>query len=135
MSTFGVEASACRDALDLAEYTRAVLCEVVIGGRVLLDEWVEAHLPIRVITESKSLFDCLTKDTSVPEDRGTALTEASLKRKVLRQELGRHGKRSGLMLGADTSAAGRRTDEIICGSLLEKRHLGPLSSTRRVRKS
>ena len=31
LSTFGTEASACRDALDLAEYTRAMLCEVVIG--------------------------------------------------------------------------------------------------------
>ena len=31
LSTFGTEASAGRDALDLAEYTRAMLCEVVIG--------------------------------------------------------------------------------------------------------
>ena len=31
LSTFGTEASACRDALDLAEYTRAMLCDVVIG--------------------------------------------------------------------------------------------------------
>ena len=33
LSTFGAEASACRDALDLAEYTRAMLCEVLMGGR------------------------------------------------------------------------------------------------------
>ena len=38
LSTFGTEASACRDALDLAEYTRATLCEVVIGGNVLPDK-------------------------------------------------------------------------------------------------
>ena len=31
LSTFGAEASACRDALDLAEYTRAMLREVLIG--------------------------------------------------------------------------------------------------------
>ena len=55
-----------------------MLCEVVIGGIVLLDEWTEEHLPIRVITDCKSLFDCLAKDASVPEDRGTALTVASL---------------------------------------------------------
>ena len=35
LSTFGAKASECRDSLDLAEYTRAMLCEVVTGGRVL----------------------------------------------------------------------------------------------------
>ena len=39
LSTSGAEASSCRDALDLAEYTRAMLCEAVIGERVLPDEW------------------------------------------------------------------------------------------------
>ena len=57
LSTFGAEASACRDALDLAEYTREMLCEVVIGRRVLPDEWTEEHLSFRVITDCKSLFD------------------------------------------------------------------------------
>ena len=80
LSTFGAEASACRDALDLAEYTRAMLCEVVIGTTVFPDEWTEEHLLIRVVTDCKSLFlDCLAKDASVPEDRGTALTVASLR--------------------------------------------------------
>ena len=77
--TFGAEASACRDALDLAECTRAMLCQVVIGRRVLPDERGKEHLPIRVITDCKSLCDCLAKDASVPEDRGTALTVASLR--------------------------------------------------------
>ena len=40
-STSGAEASACRDAHDLAEYTRTVWCQVVIGGEELLDEWKE----------------------------------------------------------------------------------------------
>ena len=44
LSTFGAEASACRDALDLAEYTRAMLCEVVIGTTVFPDEWTEVAL-------------------------------------------------------------------------------------------
>ena len=35
LSTFGTVASACRVALDLAEYTRAMLCEALIGARVL----------------------------------------------------------------------------------------------------
>ena len=42
-STSGSEASACRDALDLAEYKRAVWCQVVIGGEVPLDKWKEEH--------------------------------------------------------------------------------------------
>ena len=77
--TYGAEANACRDALDLAENTRVMLCEVLIGAEVLPDEWKEQHLPIRVFTECKSLFDVLAKDASVLEDRGTALTVASLR--------------------------------------------------------
>ena len=43
------------------------------------DEWKEGHLPIRVTTDCKSLFDILAKDASVLEDRGTPLTAASLR--------------------------------------------------------
>ena len=96
LSTFGAEASACRDALDLAEYTRAMLCEVLIRARVSPDEWTEEHLPIRVITDCKSLFDCLAKDASVPEDLGTALTVVSLRERCS-AGVGRDQKRSGLM--------------------------------------
>ena len=45
---------------------------------MLPDEWKEEHLHIRVITDCASLFDVLAKDASVLEDRGTALTVASL---------------------------------------------------------
>ena len=38
LTTFGVEAIACRDALDLAEYTPAMLCEVVIGRELSPDK-------------------------------------------------------------------------------------------------
>ena len=117
--TFGVEAGACRGALDLAEHTRAMLCEAVIGERVLPDGWTEGHLPIRVITDCTSLFGCLAEDASVPEDRGTALTVASLRERCS-AGVGRDDKRSGLMWVPDTSAVGRRTDEIICGCVLEK---------------
>ena len=65
-------------------------------AKVLPDEWSEEHLPIRVITDCKSLFDCLAKDASVPEDRGTALTVASL-REGCSPGVGRDIKRSGLM--------------------------------------
>ena len=108
LSTFGAEASARRDALDLAEYTRAMLCEVVIGGNVLPDEWREEHMPIRATTDCKSLLDCLAKDASVPEDQVSALTVA------LRE-------RYSAGVGRDEKTI--RTD------------LEPLSSTRRVRQS
>ena len=42
-STSGAAASACRDALDLAEYTRAVWCQVAIRAEELPDEWKEEH--------------------------------------------------------------------------------------------
>ena len=54
------------------------------------------HLPIRVVTDCKSLFDCFAKDASVPEDRGTALTVASLRERCS-AGVGRDQKRSGLM--------------------------------------
>ena len=42
-SMSAAEASACRDAFDLAEYTRAIWYQVVIGGEVQPDEWKEEH--------------------------------------------------------------------------------------------
>ena len=63
---------------------------------MLPHEWKEEHLPIRVITDCKSLFDCLAKDASVPEDRGTALKGASLRERCS-AGVGRDQKRSGLM--------------------------------------
>ena len=52
------------------------------AARVLPDESAEEHLPIRAITFCKSLFDSLTKDASLPEDRGTTLTVASLRERI-----------------------------------------------------
>ena len=73
-----------------------MLCEVLMGRRGLPDDWTEEHFSIRVITDCESLFDCLAKDASVPEDRGTALTVASLREKCS-AGVGRDTKRSGLM--------------------------------------
>ena len=89
LSAFGAAASASRVALDLAEYTR-----------VLPDECGEEHLPIRVITDCKSLFDCFGQKGVRQEWEVTQNDRDSC---------------------ADTSTVGRRTDEIICRSLLEKR--------------
>ena len=79
-----------------SEYTQAMLCELVIGGRVFPDERGEDHMPIRAITDCESLSDCLARDASVPEDRGTALTGASLRERCS-AGVGRNPKRSGLM--------------------------------------
>ena len=78
MSTFEAVANACIDALDLSEYTRAMLCEVVIGVEVLPNARKEEQLPIRVIAGCESLFNCLR----VPEDRGTAYDSGVSARKV-----------------------------------------------------
>ena len=71
------EASACRDAFDLAEYTRAIWYQVVIGGEVLPDKWKEEH-DFRL----QELVRLLAKDASVPEDRRTALTVGSLRERT-----------------------------------------------------
>ena len=95
-----------------------MLCEVVIWRRVTPDgSEEEEHLPIRVIADCKSLFDCLAKDARVQEDRGTALTVASLRERCFGRS-GRDQKTIGIDVGADTGAVGRRTDEVICRSLL-----------------
>ena len=67
-----------------------MLCDVVIGGNVLPDEWGEEHMPIQAITDCKSLFDCLAKDASVHEDRGTVLTVASSLREGCSAGVGRN---------------------------------------------
>ena len=103
----------------LRNHTRAMLCEVLIGARVSPDEWTEEHLPIRVSTDCKSLFDCLAKDASVPEDRGTALTVASLRERCSAGVEERHAT-IWFDVGADTSAVGGGTDQIICWSLHAK---------------
>ena len=41
--TSGAEASACQDAFDPAECTRAIWYQVVIGREVLAGEWKEGH--------------------------------------------------------------------------------------------
>ena len=93
------------------------------------DEWTEEHLPIRVITDCKSLFECLAKDA--PQDRGTAWTVASLRERCS-AGAGRDTKTLGFDVGAGTSAVGRRTDKIIGWSLLEKcSNLGNRSASRR----
>ena len=69
-----------------------MICEVVIFCLTNGEE----HLPIRVITDCKRLLDCLAKDASVPEDRGTALTVASLRERCS-AGVGRDKQRSGLM--------------------------------------
>ena len=69
-----------------------------------------------MFTECESLFDCSAKDASVPEDRGTALTVASLRERC---SAGVGRETIGTDVGADTSAVGRRTEEIICRSSCE----------------
>ena len=91
LSTFGAEASACRDALDLAEYTRAMLCEVEIGGKSVTGGAL-AHSGDYGLLELVRLLG----QASVPEDRGTALTVASLRERCS-AGVGRDQKRSGLM--------------------------------------
>ena len=70
------EASACRDALHLAEYTRAIRYQVVIGGEMLPDKWKEEH-----DCRLQELARLPGQDARVPEDRRTALTVGSLRQR------------------------------------------------------
>ena len=87
--------------------------------------------PLVQTTDCKSLLNCLAKDASVPEDRGTALTVAPLREKCS-AGVGRDSKRLGFTLVPGASAVDGRTDEIIGWSLLEKcSHIWNRSASRR----
>ena len=78
-------------ALCCGEYANIIRCFWCFILLMNLHDFVT-----RVITDCRTLFDCLTKDASVPEDRAAALTVTSLRQRCS-AGVGRDPKRSGLM--------------------------------------
>ena len=80
-STFGAESGAALEAIGMANYMRAYLCDILLGHaqHVQVDEFNETHTRIVLLTDCRSLFDHLVKDGSVPDDRWVAVNVAALR--------------------------------------------------------
>ena len=80
-ATFAAEAQAAGDTIGMAHYFRAYWCDVLHGYADWVDvtDFGEDHMPIKLYTDCKSLFDHLKKDGAVPEDKWVAVAVASLK--------------------------------------------------------
>ena len=72
------------------------------------------------IMDRQNLFNFLAKDASKPEDRGTVLTKWVVYKKGVRLEWKRP-EPFRTVAGTNAYAVGRRTDEIVYGSILDKR--------------
>jgi len=78
-STFGAETGACDVATAYGRYARAILAEVLCGPVEAGVERTEDEVPLRVVTDCRSLFDHIAKEGSLPTCRHTAIKIAGLK--------------------------------------------------------
>jgi len=81
-STFAAETGAAIEAVGRAVYVRAMLAEIMHGKVKGPHEWSEDQVPMRIMTDCKSLYDNIAKDCSLCDDRNTALYIASLRQQV-----------------------------------------------------
>jgi hypothetical protein len=80
VSTFAAETASALEGLGIGLHMRALLCEIRYGvGPDGLLSFDESQLPLKLITDCKSLYDHVLKDSSIPDDRWTAIYVAALK--------------------------------------------------------
>jgi len=79
ISTFAAETSAACDGLGLGMYVRAMLCEIYHGAVMACTQWSEDVMPVQLLTDCKSLYDHLARDSKLPDDRWTALYVSALR--------------------------------------------------------
>ena len=78
-STFAAETSAITVATGYGLFARSLLAEVMSGRSDAPPEKEEVRMPLRVLTDCKSLYDNTAKEGSVCECRWTAIYIASLR--------------------------------------------------------
>jgi len=81
-STFAAETGGALEGLGRAMYVRAMIADVLRGPVKAAHEWGEQDVPLRMITDCKSLFDHVSKECALADDRHTALYLASLREEV-----------------------------------------------------
>jgi hypothetical protein len=83
-SSFAAEANAALEGVGMGMYVQSLVGEVLFG-RHCLDKNGELSpqvIGLSVVTDCNSLYDHVRKESSVPEDRRTALSVAALKQSV-----------------------------------------------------
>ena len=100
-SSFAAETQAAVVGLGRAQYVRCrcLLCELLHGKESVTDERVcfgESLMKISTVTDCRSVYDCVLKESSTPDDRRTAISVASLRQGVSAGS-GRDLRKSALM--------------------------------------
>lgn len=73
ISIFAAETSAACDGLGLGMYLRLMPCEIYHGAVMASTQWSEDVMPVQLLTDCKSVYDHLARDSKLPDDRWTAL--------------------------------------------------------------
>jgi len=81
-STFAAETSAACNGLGLGLYIGAMICEIYHGPVMAATQWGEDIMRAQLLTDCKSLYDHMARDSKLPEDRWTAIHGAALRSAV-----------------------------------------------------
>jgi len=81
-STFAAETGGALEAVGRGLYARAMLAEIVAGPSCLPHERGESPVSMKVVTDCKSVYDNVSKECSLCDDRHTALYIAALRQSV-----------------------------------------------------
>ena len=78
-STFAAETGVALSSCGCGLFCRALLANILYGDEVSVLDWNEDRVPIRLLTDCKSLYDRVLKEGSLPDDRWTAIHVCALK--------------------------------------------------------
>jgi len=81
-STFAAETGGALEGLGRAMYVRAMMADVLNGPEKHAHEWAEVDMPLRLITDCKSLYDHVCRECALCDDRHTALYLSALREEV-----------------------------------------------------
>ena len=78
-STFAAESAAASNGIGLGMFVQALLCEVYHGPVREASAWGEDVMKLEVMTDRRSLYDHMVKESSLPGDRWTAVQVAAFR--------------------------------------------------------
>lgn len=84
-SSFAGELHGCSMGYGMSYYLRAMLCEIYHASEMISeceDEGLEELIQIKLITDCRSLFDCIKKTGSIPSDKVSAVSLAAARQRV-----------------------------------------------------
>ena len=81
-STFAAETTAAISGLGCGMYCRAPMCRILHDCHEPPGTWGETHLPMRLMTDCRSLYDHVGKEGSLPDCRWISIHVACLQQEV-----------------------------------------------------